>query len=188
MSEFDIDALLKKTGALLGGHFQLRSGLHSDHFFQAALVFQYPDVAGEICARLAETVRSLKAKTVISPALGGIIVGYELARALGVKAIFAEKESDQLVLRRGFQLSKGEKVLVAEDVITRGGRVQQTIELARAHGANVVGVAVIVDRSCGGAAFDVPAHSLTKLELPTYEPDNCPLCASGVPLVRPGSK
>ena len=148
----------------------------------------YPDVAGEICAHLAEKARKLNIETVISPALGGIIVGYELARALGVKAIFAEKENDQLVLRRGFELKKGERVLVAEDVITRGGRVQQTIDLVRAFGAEVAGVAVIVDRSAGAAAFDVPVFSLTKLELPTYDPASCPLCAAETPIDRPGSK
>jgi len=188
MSTFDIDSLLRKTGALLQGHFKLRSGLHSDHFFQAALVFQYPEIAAEICTVLANKAESLMAETVVSPALGGIIVGYELARVLGLKAIFAEKESDQLVLRRGFELKKGEKVLIAEDVTTRGGRVQQTIDLARGHGAKVVGVAVIVDRSGGEVTFDVPVFSLTKLDLPTYEPESCPLCAAGVPLVSPGSK
>ena len=145
MTEQEIVNILKESGALLTGHFQLRSGLHSDRFFQAALLLQYPDKAETVCRHLAEKFSGTEIETVISPAVGGLIVGQEVARALGCRAIFADKEDGQLVLKRGFALRRGEKVLVAEDVVTKGGRVQQTIDLVRSFGAEVVGVAVIVE-------------------------------------------
>lgn len=188
MTKEEIIKTFQDIGALLEGHFLLRSGLHSNRFFQAALLLQYPEVAGKLCAQLAEEFKDSKIETVISPAVGGLIVGHEMGRALGTKAIFADKVNDELVLKRGFSLRKGERVLVAEDVITRGGRVQQTIDLVKAHGAEVAGVAVIVDRSSGQASFDVPHKSLIQLELEVYEPDNCPLCSKGLELERPGSK
>jgi orotate phosphoribosyltransferase len=188
MNKEEILAIFQDAGALLEGHFLLRSGLHSNRFFQAALLLQYPDIAGKLCAELATRFNGRAVDAVISPAVGGLIVGHELARALGVRAIFADKENGELVLKRGFQIRSGEKIVVAEDVITMGGRVQQTIELARGLGAEIVGVGVIVDRSSGKASFDVPHFSLMQLELATYEPPTCPLCAKGMPLVKPGSK
>ncbi len=188
MTTQEITRMMLDTKALLNGHFQLRSGLHSNQFFQAALLLQYPDRAEKACRALAAFFTGQKIDCVISPAVGGLIVGQELARALGVRAIFADKEEGQLILKRGFSIKPGEKVLVAEDVITRGGRVQQTIDLVREHGGDVVGVAVIVDRSGGQASFDVPHYSLLKLELDTYEPAECPLCKKGMQLDRPGSK
>jgi len=188
MTHDEIVATFQKIGALLEGHFVLRSGLHSNRFFQAALLLQYPDVAEKLCKEIAAQMKGLGAELVISPAIGGILVGQELARGLGVRSIFADKENDMLVLKRGFSIKPGEKVVVAEDVVTKGGRVQQTIDLARKHGAEVVGVGVIADRSGGEAKFGVPLHSLIKLELATYQPDSCPLCKAKVPLVRPGSK
>jgi orotate phosphoribosyltransferase len=179
---------LSETGALLSGHFLLRSGLHSDRYFQAALVLQHTLIAEELCAALADRFRSAGVETVISPAVGGIVVGQEVGRALGVKAIFAEKTADGgLVLRRGFTLKPGERVLVAEDVVTKGGRVQQTIDLVRAAGAEPVGVAVLVDRSGGQADFGIRLESLLKLELATYSPDVCPMCEAGQPIDKPGS-
>ena len=189
MTEAEIVNILKESGALLTGHFQLRSGLHSDHFFQAALLLQYPDKAEIVCRHLAEKFRGQEISAVISPAVGGLIVGQEVARALGCKAIFADKEDGELVLKRGFSIAPGEKILVAEDVVTRGGRVQQTIDLVRSKGGDVVGVAVIVDRSGGTASFDVPEfQSALKLTLPTFDPAECPLCAKNMPIDRPGSK
>jgi len=189
MTEAEIVNILKESGALLNGHFQLRSGLHSDHFFQAALLLQYPDKAEIVCRHLAEKFRDCEVSAVISPAVGGLIVGQEVARALGCKAIFADKEDGELVLKRGFTIKPGEKILVAEDVVTKGGRVQQTIDLVRAKGGDVVGVAVIVDRSGGDASFDVPKfESALKLTLPTFDPADCPLCAKNLPIDRPGSK
>ncbi|MFA7232143.1 MAG: orotate phosphoribosyltransferase [Victivallaceae bacterium] len=188
MTEQELIKIFHDSQALLEGHFKLRSGLHSNRFFQAALLLQYPDVAEKVCRHLAEKFKTCKIDAVISPAVGGLIVGQEVARALGVKAIFADKEEGELVLKRGFTIKPGEKILVAEDVITRGGRVQQTIDLVRSFGAEVVGIAVIVDRSGGAAQFDVPHQCLIKLELETYDPDNCPLCKNGLPMERPGSK
>lgn len=188
MDNAEIIKIFQDSKALLEGHFKLRSGLHSNRFFQAALLLQYPDLAEKVCRQLAEQFKDAGIQTVISPAVGGLIVGQEVARALGVRAIFADKENDNMILKRGFTLAPGEKVLVAEDVITRGGRVQQTIDLVRSLGAEVAGVGVLVDRSGGLAKFDVPHKSLIKLELETYEPETCPLCDAGIPIERPGSK
>ena len=188
MTEQEIIRILEESGALLSGHFQLRSGLHSNRFFQAALLLQYPDKAETVCRYLADQFRGEKIETVISPAVGGLIVGQEIARALGVRAIFADKEDGQLVLKRGFTIKPGEKVLVAEDVVTKGGRVQQTVDLVRGLGGDVVGIAVIVDRSGGDAKFDVPFKSALKLSLPTFDPAECPLCKTNMPIDRPGSK
>ncbi len=188
MTDNDVLNHFMKSGALLEGHFQLRSGLHSNRFFQAALVLQYPDIAEKLCAELADKFKGTKVDAVLSPALGGLIVGQEVARRIGCKAIFAEKENDNLVLRRGFSICKGDKILVAEDVVTKGGRVDQTVKLARSFGADVVGIAVIVDRSAGDVKFDVPFKSLLKLHFDAFEPAKCPLCTGKVPLVKPGSK
>jgi len=188
MTEAEIIQIFKDSKALLEGHFQLRSGKHSNRFFQAALLLQYPDKAETVCRYLATKFAGKKIDTVVSPAVGGLIVGQEMARALGCKAIFADKEDGQLVLKRGFALRPGERVLVAEDVITEGGRVQQTIDLVRSCGAEIVGVAVLVDRSGGRAKFDVPHESLIQLSLPTYDPAECPMCKAGQAIDRPGSK
>lgn len=188
MTETEILQMFKDSQALLEGHFQLRSGKHSNRFFQAALLLQYPDKAEQACRFLARKFAGKEIESVISPAVGGLIVGQEVARALGCRAIFADKEDGQLVLKRGFSIRPGEKVLVAEDVITEGGRVQQTIDLVRSKGGEVVGVAVLVDRSGGRAKFDIPHESLIQLSLPTYDPAECPMCKDGLPLDRPGSK
>ena len=188
MNKNDILKCFTDSGALLEGHFKLRSGLHSNRFFQAALLLQYPEVAERLCTQLASKFKDKGISAVISPAVGGLIVGHELAKALGVRAIFADKENDQLILKRGFSIAKDEKILVGEDVITRGGRVQQTIDLVRQLGGQVAGIAVIVDRSMGNVSFDIAHESLLKLELETYDPENCPLCADNIGLERPGSK
>jgi orotate phosphoribosyltransferase len=189
MSEAQVLERFVQTRALLEGHFLLRSGLHSNRYFQAALVLQHTRLAADLCAELAARFADTRVDLVISPALGGLVVGQEVGRALGVRAIFAEKdEQSNLVLRRGFRLERGERVLVAEDVVTKGGRVQQTLDLVRAAGAEAVGVAVLVDRSRGGNPFAVPMHSLARLDLPAYAPEECPLCRQGVPLEKPGSK
>lgn len=189
MTQEEIIRELSATGALLQGHFCLRSGLHSDRYFQAALVLQHTRIAARLCEVLADAFRERGVDTVISPAIGGIVVGQEVGRALGTRAIFAEKDdASNLLLRRGFTLRPGERVLVAEDVVTKGGRVQQTIDLVRAHGADVVGVAVLVDRSDGTVDFGVPTVSLTRLQLAVYEPAVCPMCRQGLPIDKPGSK
>lgn len=190
MTDNEIVASFKEAGALLEGHFQLRSKKHSDHFFQAALVFRDPLRGEKLCATLAERVKAagIEAETVVSPAVGGLIVGQEVARALKINAIFADKENDQLILKRGFSIRKGEKIIVAEDVVTEGGRVKQTIDMIKALGGDVVAVVVITDRSGGKADFGgIPFFSLIKLDLPTWLPEDCPLCKAGKAIETPGS-
>lgn len=187
MTKQDIIEILEDTNALLNGHFLLRSGLHSDKYFQAALLLQHTRIASEVCAELAGRFENGGIDTIISPAVGGIVVGQEVGRSLGVRAIFAEKIPEGLMLRRGFRLDRGERVLVAEDVVTKGGRVQQTIDLIREHGAEPVAVAVLVDRSGGTVDFGIPMHSLVELQLATYAPESCPMCQAGQPIDKPGS-
>jgi len=178
----------RRVGALLDGHFRLTSGLHSPGFMQCALVLQHPKEAEACGAEIAERVRALGAQVVLSPALGGIVIGQEVGRALGIRAIFAERQDGKLMLRRGFSLEPGEQVLVVEDVVTTGGSTRETIEVARAAGAQVVGAASIIDRSGGQQHLDVPFHALATVALPTYSPESCPLCAAGQPVVKPGSR
>lgn len=180
--------LFRRVGALLEGHFRLTSGLHSPGYLQCALVLQYPREAEMCGAAIADRVRALGVDAVLSPALGGIVIGQEVARALGVRAIFAERQDGVLTLRRGFALETGERVLVVEDVVTTGGSTKETIEVARAAGAEVVAAASIIDRSGGQRAIDVPYHALATIDLPTYDPAQCPLCAQGLPVVKPGSR
>src|ERR1700752_5279633 len=178
----------RRVGALLEGHFRLTSGLHSSGYLQCALVLQHPAEAEACGAAIGEQVRALRPDVVLSPALGGIVIGQEVGRALGVRAIFAERQDGKLTLRRGFTLSPGEKVLVVEDVVTTGGSTQETIDVGRAAGASVVGAAAIIDRSGGTQRIDVPFHALATISLPTYQPEQCPLCAEGKPIMKPGSR
>jgi orotate phosphoribosyltransferase len=178
----------RRAGALLEGHFRLTSGLHSPGYLQCALVLQHPREAEALGAAIADQVRDLGIQTVLSPALGGIVIGQEVGRALGVRAIFAERQDGRLTLRRGFTLDRGEKVLVVEDVVTTGGSTRDTIDVAREAGAVVVGAAAIIDRSGGQQKIDVPFHVLAEVSLPTYDPATCPLCLAGQPVVKPGSR
>jgi len=178
----------RHAGALLEGHFRLTSGLHSPGYLQCALVLQHPREAEAYGVALAERLRDLGARTVLSPALGGIVIGQEVGRALGIRAIFAERVDGTLMLRRGFSLDPDETVVVIEDVVTTGGSTRETIELARAAGARVVGAGAIIDRGGGLQRLDVPFHALAELSLPTYEPASCPLCLAGQPVVKPGSR
>jgi orotate phosphoribosyltransferase len=180
--------LFRQTGALLEGHFILRSGLHSRQFFQCALALQQMPVVERFGAALAGRVRGLGVTTVVSPAMGGLVIGQEVARQLGLRFIFVEKEDGKLVLRRGFKIAAGEKILVVEDVVTKGGRVQETVDIVRAHGGDVLGVAVLVDRSNGTVGFGVPFVSLIALQVETFEPDKLPPDLAGTPAVKPGSK
>ena len=178
----------RRVGALLEGHFRLTSGLHSPGYLQSALVLQHPREAEACGAAIAERVGDLGIQVVLSPALGGIVIGQEVGRALGVRAIFAERQEGALTLRRGFGLQPGERVLVVEDVVTTGGSTRETIEVARAAGATVVAAASIIDRSGGRQPVDVPYHALATVSLPTYQPESCPLCAAGIPAIKPGSR
>jgi len=177
-----------KTGALLKGHFLLTSGRHSNVYFQCAKVLQFPDYCEMICRNIADHYKSYGIDTVISPAIGGIIVGQEVARQLDKRSIFAEREEKALTLRRGFSLEKGERVLVCEDVVTTGGSVFEVIEIARNSGAVVEGIGFIVDRSNGKVNFGYPQFSAVKLDAVSFTPDDCPLCKEGIELVKPGSR
>lgn len=188
MSEELLD-LFRQTGALLDGHFVLRSGLHSRQYFQCAILLQYTDIAARVCARLADRLREFPCDTVISPALGGIIVGQEVGRSLGKRHIFVEKEEGRLVLRRGFIIQPGERFIVAEDVVTRGGRVQETINIVRDHGGVVAAAGVIVDRSGDNEPqFGCPFVSLVKMSVENFPADKLPPDLAAIPSVKPGSK
>jgi orotate phosphoribosyltransferase len=180
--------LFRRSGALLEGHFRLSSGLHSSGYLQSALVLQYPVHAEAVGRSLGDLVRDLRPTIVLSPALGGIVIGHEVARALGVRAIFAERQDGVFMLRRGFAIAESDRVLVVEDVLTTGGSTRETMQVAAAAGGRVVGVASIVDRSGGTLTFDVPLRALLEVRLPTFQPDACPLCAQGLPVVKPGSR
>jgi orotate phosphoribosyltransferase len=179
--------IFRDSGALLNGHFLLRSGLHSAHFFQCAQVCQYMDKVTRLAELLIPALKAYGATTVVGPAMGGLVIGQEVARQLGVRFLFLEKVDDQLELRRNFKFAPGEKVLIIEDVITRGGRVVEALAQCRKHGAEPVAIGVIVDRSAGKTSFDVPHHSLAELSFPTYQADNLPPELQGTEAVKPGS-
>ena len=188
MSE-ELLALFRKTSALLDGHFVLRSGLHSRQYFQCALLLQHTEIATKVCEWLADKLRKFDCDTVISPALGGIIVGQEIGRSLNKRHIFLEKENGKLALRRGFQISPKERFIVVEDVVTRGGRVQETIDVVRSRGGIVIAVGVIVDRSGETKPnFGCPFVSLIKMDVETFAADNLPPDLAKIPAVKPGSK
>ena len=180
--------LFRQTGALLEGHFILRSGLHSRQFFQCALALQQMPIVEKFGAGLASQLRPLGAATVISPAMGGLVIGQEVARQLGLRFIFVEKEEGRLVLRRGFKISPGEKCLIVEDVVTKGGRVQETIDIVRANQGEVSGVAMLVDRSDGSVNLGIPVVSLIRLHVEAFPADKLPPDLAKTPAVKPGSK
>lgn len=179
--------IFKRTQALLQGHFVLRSGLHSGHFFQCAQVCQHMDAVERLAALLVPKLAKLNYTTVLSPAMGGLVIGQEVARQSKARFIFAEKENNVLVMRRGFKLAPGERVLVVEDVVTRGGRVLECLDIIRKAGGEVVGIAMLVDRSAGLTKFDVPTVSLLEMSFPTYQPDKLPPELAKLPATKPGS-
>jgi orotate phosphoribosyltransferase len=184
----DVLDLFRKSGALLEGHFRLTSGLHSDRYLQSALVLQFPEFAAALGEALAERTRHLQPTAVLSPALGGIVIGQEVGRALGVRAIFAERQDGSLLLRRGFTLSAADRVLVVEDVITTGGSTREAADVAIEAGAHVIGAAAIIDRSSDLTRLKLPLFALVKMEVPAYQSESCPLCARNVPISKPGSR
>ncbi|HET7625215.1 MAG TPA: orotate phosphoribosyltransferase [Verrucomicrobiae bacterium] len=188
MTTEEVLQIFRDTGALLDGHFILRSGLHSRQFFQCALAFQQMPVVEKVGGALAEKLRHLEISTVVAPAMGGLVLGQEVARQLRSRFIFVEKEEGKLVLRRGFKIAPGEKILVVEDVVTKGGRVQETLEIVRANGGDVQAVAAAVDRSNGKTNFGVPFFSLLSLEVEAFEPDKLPPDLASSPAIKPGSK
>ncbi len=182
--------IFEVTGALQDGHFLLSSGLHSPQYFQCALALQYPDYREQFAREIAEFFSELEERidVVISPAIGGIVVGQEVGRLLGTRSIFAEREDGKMTLRRGFVIKPRENVLVCEDVITTGGSVQEVINLVEAAGAYPIGVGAIIDRSGGKVTFDVPLFSCVQIKALTYKPERCPLCQQKIPLTKPGSR
>lgn len=188
MTEKAILNIFKKTNALLTGHFLLSSGLHSPNYLQCALLLADPKVAGKLCKLLAAKIKELNPTIVVAPALGGVLVSYEVARALKVKGVFTERVDGNMCLRRGFSLSKEDKVLVVEDVITTGKSTNEVIDVVKSCGAQLVGVASIADRSGGKVNFSVPQYSLIKVDIPAYKGEDCPLCKQNIPVVKPGSR
>jgi orotate phosphoribosyltransferase len=188
LTERETLEIYEKTGALMRGHFRLTSGLHSDIYLQSALVLQYPEHAERLGEALAAPFADARAQTVLAPAIGGILVAHEVARALGGRALFTEREDGVMRLRRGFTLTPGERCLVVEDVITTGGSTREVVECVRAAGGTVVGVGSLIDRSGGTAAFDVKRAALATVSAATWSPDACPLCKAGGRAIKPGSR
>jgi len=188
MTDKDVLKLFEKHGALLTGHFRLSSGLHSGKYLQCALVLQYPNIAEQLSRALADMFSKDRPDLVIGPALGGITLAYEMARVFGVRGVFTERQDGAMILRRGFSIAPGEKALVAEDVVTTGGSTREVIEVVKNSGGQVIGVGCIIDRSDLGIDFAAPFRSLAKINIETFKEEACPLCRSGMPLTRPGSR
>lgn len=184
----NVEQIFKDTKALQKGHFLLTSGLHSDTYLQCALVLQHPRIAQDLAEAMVQKLKGEKIDVVVGPAMGGVTWAYQLGLTLGCRAIFTERSEDVMTLRRGFSVAQGERVLVAEDVSTTGGSAQEVVRLMEGSGANVIGVALIVDRTAGGLDFGVPYFSLYQLKPQTWSRDNCPMCREKVPFDKPGSR
>jgi len=189
LTDKEVLELLVSTGAILDGHFLLSSGKHAARYIQCARLLQHPELAHRVCLTLAEKAGPFGCPdVVIGPALGGVLIAYELARVLGVRGIFAERKEGMMTLRRGFQIEEGERVLLAEDVVTTGRSSLEVAQVVRTHGAEVVGIACIVDRRAKESVLPFPVVSTSRMQIPIYEPADCPLCRRGIPLVKPGSR
>ena len=188
MDRAEMERIVKQTGLMLEGHFLLTSGRHSNRYMQCAKLFQYPEYSEMICKDLAGRFAGQKIDMVVGPAVGGIIMSYEMARQFNVPNIFAERENGAMTLRRGFSIPEGAKVLVVEDVVTTGGSVREVMDIVAEAKAEVVGVCVVVDRSGGKIDFGVPFEAAYETEIQSYEPSQCPLCEQGLELVKPGSR
>ncbi len=192
MTVQEVLSLFKQTEALLEGHFQLTSGLHSPQYFQCAKVLQYPQHATALCAEIAKHFERSKVDVVVAPALGGIVVGQEVGRQLGVRTMFTERKENAMQLRRGFEIHADERVLVCEDVVTTGGSVAEVIGIVKQAGGKVLGVGYIVDRSGGTVKFDIEKEGLQfaslHMDVVTYKPEECPLCMKRIPVLKPGSR
>jgi len=184
----EVQTLFEEDGAILKGHFLLSSGLHSDVYFEKFRVFQHPEHLERLCRALAARFREQGVELVVGPTTGGVLIAYEVAKALGTPFAFAEREEGKRVLRRGFRMSLGQRVLVVDDVLTTGGSVREVVELVEGQGGTVVGVGVLVDRSGGSVDLGYPLQSLLQVRARTFRPEECPLCRDGVPLVKPGSR
>lgn len=188
MNEKDVLEIFHEKHALLTGHFKLSSGLHSQNYLQCALVLQYPDIAEKMAKEIAKKFSKEKVDFVIGPALGGVTLAYEVARALKVRGLFTERQEGVMVLRRGFKINPGERALVVEDVITTGGSTKEVVGLVKAAGGSVVGVASIIDRSAEPVDFGVPFAALARIKVETYKEADCPLCKMNIPITKPGSR
>lgn len=188
MTPEEVLQIFRQHAALLEGHFVLSSGLHSDRYLQCALVLQHPRIAERLCSELAARLRDLQGSVVAAPALGGVIVAHEVARALDVRALFTERRNGVMTLRRGFSFMPNEPTLVVEDVITTGGSTRETIQCVEQAGGKIVGIGALADRSGGATKFPVPSAALVALAIQSYDPADCPLCRAGVPAVKPGSR
>ena len=184
----NVERILQETGALLTGHFQLTSGRHGAQYMQCAKVLQYPEHTAYIAKILAQKFEGEDVDIVLAPAVGGIVLGYELARALGAKSVFAEREDGKMTLRRGFEIPKRAKVVIAEDVVTTGGSTREVMAIAKEYGANILGTCAMVDRSGGALDFGVKFVAAYSTNIASYAPDECPLCKEGLPIVKPGSR
>lgn len=188
LTQDEIINILERTGSLKTGHFLLTSGLHSEKYVQCALALSHPKEAEKLCKALAEKLSGINIDLVVGPALGGVVVAYELARALDVPGIFTERQDNVMMLRRGFEIKPGQKILVVEDVVTTGGSAKEVIKLLKEMGGDVVAVASLIDRSGRKADFGVPFKSLLHLDIPTYKPEDCPMCKEGSIAEKPGSR
>ena len=187
MTQEEVRALLVETGAIMDGHFLLTSGLHSPHYVEKFNVLQHPAYTAQLCAAMAEKFKDAQIETVVGPVTGGILLAHETGKSLGTRAIFTERVDGKMTFRRGFSLREGERVLIVEDIVTTGGSIKEVIEVVKAAGAVPVAVSMLVDRSGGKANFgDVPAEALLTVDVETYAPENCPLCAKGVPMTKRG--
>jgi len=188
MTQDQVLELMEELGALHSGHFLLSSGLHSDRYFQCARLLQFPELARELGAAMAAFYPDLAIDLVVSPAMGGILIGHEVARALGRRFVFTERKDGEMMIRRGFELEKGEKVVIAEDVVTRGTSLLEVIAVVEKAGGVVVGLTSIIDRTSSEVELPLPLHSLARVEVQTWSADGCPLCQAGTDLVKPGSR
>jgi len=188
MKEKDVLKLFEENQALLTGHFKLSSGLHSEKYLQCALVLQHPQLSGKLARAIADEFVGDKIDVVIGPALGGVTLAYEVARALGTRGLFTERQDGKMTLRRGFSIEPGERVLVVEDVVTTGGSTKEVIEVVRKMGGNIAGVGCIIDRSAAGVDFGVKRVALARIDVKTFDEKECPLCKSGIPVEKPGSR
>ncbi|ANR71017.1 orotate phosphoribosyltransferase [Selenomonas sp. oral taxon 126] len=187
MTQEEVRTLLVKTGAIMDGHFLLTSGLHSPHYVEKFNVLQHPAYTAQLCAAMAEKFKDAEIETVVGPVTGGILLAHETGKSLGTRAIFTERVDGKMTFRRGFSLREGERVLIVEDIVTTGGSIKEVIEVVKAAGAVPVAVSMLVDRSGGKANFgDVPSTALLTMDVETYSPDTCPLCAKGVPMTKRG--
>jgi orotate phosphoribosyltransferase len=188
MTEDKILTLMKELGALHSGHFLLSSGLHSDTYFQCAKILQFPELASDLGASMADFFQDTPHDLVVSPAMGGILIGHEVARALGRRFVFSERVDGVMMIRRGFEIEPGEKVIIAEDVVTRGTSLLEVVKCVEDAGGVVTGLTSIIDRTSGEVELPLPLHALARVKVETFDPDSCPLCADGVEVVKPGSR